>query len=103
MQDRRADAPRQVNDDPSAGETGSSVEARPPQTLHNTAVDKLISLLDHMVAQADGKYEVTVDMLQRRDRCKACTKTISRALHSRRVYVRRLRAKPTPTTDDIPL
>ena len=44
-----------------------------PQTLHNAAVDKLLSLLDHMVAQADGKYEVTVDMLRRFARCKAST------------------------------
>ena len=72
-----------------------------PALLDDAAVDKLVALLDHMVVEADGAHEVTVDMLRRRSRAKACNRTISDALHARRIYFRRLREKPVLTADDI--
>ena len=72
-----------------------------PVALDGAAVDKLIVLLDHMVVVAGGRYEVTVDMLRRRSRSKVCNRTISEALHSRKVYFRRLREKPVLSADDI--
>ncbi len=72
-----------------------------PVILDEAAVDKLTALLDHMVVVADAQYEVTVDMLRRRARCKAGSRTISDALHARKVYFRRLREKPVLTDDDI--
>jgi len=72
-----------------------------PALLDDAAVDKLVALLDHMVVEADGAHEVTVDMLRRRSRAKACNRTISDASHARRIYSRMLREKPVPTADDI--
>ena len=72
-----------------------------PIILDDAAVDKLIALLDHMVVVADAQYEVTVDMLRRRARSKAGNRTISDALHARKVYFRRLREKPVLSDDDI--
>ena len=68
-----------------------------PFVLDDDAVDKLVSLLDFMVVSADGRYEVTVDMLRRKARSKAGSRTISEALHNRRVYFRRPREKPVLT------
>ena len=72
-----------------------------PALLDDAAVDKLVALLDHMVVEADGAHEVTVDMLRRRSRATACNRTISDAPHARRIYFRRLREKPVLTADDI--
>ena len=72
-----------------------------PVILDEAAVDKLIAQLDHMVVIADAQYEVTVDMVRRRARCKAGNRTIPDALHARKVYFRRLREKPVLTDDDI--
>lgn len=72
-----------------------------PKLLDEYAVDKLVALLDHMVVQADGRYEVTVDMLRKRSRSKAGCRTISDALHARKIYFRPLRQKPVLTDDDI--
>ena len=72
-----------------------------PVILDDAAVDKLVALLDYMVVQADANHEVTVDMLRRRARVKASNRTISEALHSRKVYFRRLREKPMLTSEDI--
>lgn len=72
-----------------------------PALLDDAAVDKLVALLDHMVVEADGAHEVTVDMLRRRSRAKACNRTISDAFHARSFYFRMLREKPVLTADDI--
>ena len=72
-----------------------------PALLDDAAVDRLVGLLDHMVVEADGRYEVTVDMLRRRARCAAGVRTITRALHQRRVFFRKLREKPVLTADDV--
>ena len=72
-----------------------------PILLDDGAVDELVSLLDFMVVSVDGRCEVTVVMLRRKARSKAGTRTISDALHKRRIYFRRLREKPVLTADDI--
>ena len=54
-----------------------------------------------MIRKADGQYEVTVGMLKRSSRCKASERTILRKLHSRSIYFRPLRQKPTLTEDDV--
>ena len=69
--------------------------------MDEAAVDKLVALLDYMVVEAGGQYEVTVDMLRRRARSKASNRTISDALHSRKLYFRRLREKPVLTNADV--
>ena len=57
-----------------------------PQLLDVVAVDELIARLDHMIVVADGEYEVTVDQLRRHARVRASCRTISRALHARRIF-----------------
>jgi len=63
--------------------------------------DRLEKKLKSMILKADGAHEVTVEMLQKSSRCKASTKTITRALHERNVYFRSLREKPVLTETDI--
>lgn len=70
-------------------------------SLSKKQVDGLVAKLNTMVKQADAQKEVTVDMLKRSARCKACTRTISKALHSRKIYFRRLTEKPTLTAQDM--
>ena len=72
-----------------------------PQLLDTAAVDKLVAHLDHMIVTADGDYEVTVDMLRRHARVRASCRTISRALHARRIFFRKMREKPVLTSADV--
>ena len=72
-----------------------------PKALSDADIDELVAVLNRMIAQADGEYEVTVDMLRLATRLKVCTRTISRALHSRKIYFRRLREKPLLTQQDV--
>ena len=69
--------------------------------LDDVAVHKLVALLGHTAAEADGQHEVTVNMLRRRARSRASNRTISDALHGRKLYFRRLREKPVLTDADI--
>jgi transposase len=69
--------------------------------LTEAAVDKLEAKLNQLVQKADAKYEVTVDMLKKSCRSKVSTRTISNALHKRKIYFRPLRSKPVLTEDDV--
>ena len=72
-----------------------------PVSLSDEDIDRLVETLDNMIVAADRKYEVTVEMLRKRARCKASARTISRALHARKIFFRRLREKPVLTAEDI--
>ena len=72
-----------------------------PLLLTDAKVDKIEATLRDMVQKADGKYEVTVAMLRRRLRLKACARVISDALHNRDIYFRKMRSKPRLTENDI--
>ena len=72
-----------------------------PQLLDDDAIDALVAHLDHMIVTADGEYEVTVDKLRRHARVRASCRTISRALHARRIFFRRMREKPVLTSADV--
>ena len=50
--------------------------------------------MDEMVRKANCEYTVTVGMLKRSTRVGASAKSILKALHSRKIYFRRLREKP---------
>jgi len=71
------------------------------QILTPTAIDKLQNKLESMITKADSEYAVTVAMLKKASRCPASSRTILRALHSRGIFFRPLRQKPTLTPDDI--
>ena len=72
-----------------------------PKSLDSEQVDGLVSVLQRMLEDADGKYEVTASMLRREARVKASTRTILRELHSRKIFFRRLREKPLLTPHDV--
>ena len=83
------------------------VKRRPRKTqgrkkaLSSAQIDKMEAKLEAMIAKADGKYEVTVDMLKRASHAKVSLRTILDALHARGVYFRPLRQKTTLTADDV--
>ena len=64
-------------------------------------VDRLVTVLNKMVDEADGCHEVTMDMLMRRGRVKVCRRVIANALHARGFYFRNLREKPILTPEDV--
>jgi hypothetical protein len=63
-------------------------------------VSKLSAKAKAMVKKADGEYEVTVTMIKKACRVKACNKTVLREFHKRGIYFRRLREKPVLTAAD---
>ena len=77
-----------------------AMKAGRPHTLSKIQVDNLVKRLGEMVKAAGGKKEVTVCMLKKRTKCKACTKTILKELHGRKIYFRKLREKPMLTDED---
>ena len=69
--------------------------------LSEAQVDALEEKLKMLIKKAAGTYEVTVGMLKRSARCKACVATILNCLHKRNVYFRPMRRKPVLTEEDI--
>ena len=64
-------------------------------------LDHICSVLDKMVDEAGGNYEVTLPMLLRRARVKASERTVANGIHSRGYRFRNLRSKPILTPEDI--
>ena len=54
-----------------------------------------------MVSKMDSANMITVNMVKRSCRVKACDRTISNRLHERGVYIRVMREKPVLTDEDI--
>ena len=75
-------------------------QARKP-ALTAARIDALTGKLNDLVKKANGKYEVTVAMLRRCAREKACCRTILNVLHERKVYFRPFRSKPVLTDKDV--
>ena len=71
------------------------------RALSEAAVDKLERVLEAKVKKAGAAYEITVDMVRRAARVKACNRTVLNALHSRGIYFHKLRCKPVLTDDDV--
>lgn len=72
-----------------------------PKALSDAKVDRIVALLDNMVDEADGNYEVTLDQLVRRSRLKVCKKVVANALHDRGYKFRDMRQKPILTPADV--
>ena len=47
-----------------------------PKRLDKEQVDKIVSLLEKMVDEADANYEVSLEMLMKRSKAKACSKVM---------------------------
>ena len=72
-----------------------------PKAMSSDEIDSLVAVLNRMLAEANGEYEVTAAMLRREARVKVSTRTILRELHARKIFFRRLREKPLLTQEDI--
>ena len=75
-------------------------QGRPP-ALTKKQVDKLESTLMKMIKKADAKYEVTLSMLKKATRVKACIRTIRKYLHQRDIKWHNMRSKPVLTSADV--
>ena len=72
-----------------------------PHVLTEAKVDRMCTMLEHMVDEADGKYEVTIHMVLRRARLKVTARTALDHLHSRGYRFRGMRSKPILSPEDI--
>lgn len=72
-----------------------------PKALTEAKIDSLVAVLEGMVDKADACHEVTLAMLMRRSRVKACSKVVADALHDRGFWFRDLRHKPILTPEDV--
>ena len=72
-----------------------------PAALSEAQIDKVVKELERMVDKADACEEITVTMLLRRCRIKACERVLSNALHSRGYWFRALRKKMILTPADV--
>ena len=72
-----------------------------PRILDKEKIDKLVALLEKMVDDAEACHEVTLAMLMKRSRTKACDRVVANALHERGYWFRDLRHKPILTPDDV--
>ena len=72
-----------------------------PVALSSAKVDAAAALLDKMVDEADGDYEVTLAMLRRRGRFKVSERTLASAIRSCGFSFKSMRQKPILTQGDI--
>ena len=69
--------------------------------LSEGKVAALKKKLDEMIVKVDCKRTVTVGMLKKATKTKACTRVILDALHAENIYFRKLREKPKLTPGDV--
>ena len=72
-----------------------------PRSLSVQQVKDILKVLWKMLAEAEGRWEVTLKMLMKRAKVKVCERAVSNALRAHNVYFRRLRGKPKLTSKDI--
>ena len=72
-----------------------------PRALSEKHIDQLVAVLNQMVDNANATYEVSLPMLMRRARVKACSRVVANALHSRGYWFRDLRHKPILLPEDV--
>ena len=71
-----------------------------PQALSRKDVTKLHHILKTLIRQARARREVTMAMLKKKARCKACARTIRTALAKKNIKFRKFRTKPLLTASD---
>ena len=72
-----------------------------PAALTQAQIDFLVRRLDELIRRSQNRYTVTVAMLKRSARIRASEKTISKALHEKNIFFRKLREKPVLTDGDV--
>ena len=63
--------------------------------------DRLVALTDKLVKEADVRWLVTAELIQKKFAPKVCIRTLQKALHERDVWFFRLREKPILTDEDV--
>ena len=69
--------------------------------LSKAQIDLLVRRLDELIRRSQNRYTVTVAMLKRSTRIRASEKTISKALHEKNIFFRKLREKLVLAETDI--
>ena len=82
-----------------AGATQSTVGR--PRALTAAQTDRLVTVANEMIEDAECNYQVTAGMLKSALRLKCSEKTILAALHKRGVWFRPFREKPLLTEEDV--
>ena len=72
-----------------------------PQKLTKKDITNLVKELRAMQRQARARREITLAMLKKQAKCKACSKVTGKALSTRGIRFRRMRSKPILTKDDV--
>ena len=72
-----------------------------PHVFAEAKVGRMCTLLENIVDEADGKYEVTIQMVLRLARLKVTTRTALDPLHSCCYRFRGMRSKPILSPEDI--
>ena len=62
--------------------------------------NRLVKILRDMIRKARARWEITLAMLKKRAKCKVDDKVIRKALRTKNIRFRRLRAKPVLTKKD---
>jgi hypothetical protein len=72
-----------------------------PRLITEKKFEVIMALVEHMVKEADCRWEVTLDMVKRRAQFKGSLRTLSNTIHSHGVYFRRFREKLLLTAQDV--
>ena len=73
---------------------------RPP-ALSDAQVARAIRVMEKMIAEADGEWEVTVTMVRTRARLRCTDRTLLDKMHQKGIYFRNVREKPILTPEDV--
>ena len=71
------------------------------RALTDADKDRLVTLVEGLVKEADTKYTVSIGLIQKRFRPKVSFPTLWDALHERGVWFHKLREKPLLTDQDV--
>jgi len=71
-----------------------------PSKLNHQQIGVLLQKAKTLIAAADGKFQVTADMLKAAAGLKCCTRVVLNALHANGIYMHPLREKPVRTEAD---
>ena len=71
-----------------------------PEALTKGDVSHLVRTLKVLQEKAAAREEITLAMLKKKAKCKACSKAIRKALNTKGIRFRRMRSKPILTKAD---
>ena len=81
--------------------TWKAAKRGPKDKLTKKHVNLLVRTAKAMIQKAKGRKEITLAMIMRRAKIKACEKCARKSLQKRNIRFRKMRSKPLLTKDDI--